>query len=172
MSLMPIRRVLVIDADFDHLLRLFETLKLLGIPEIEASDSIEAGSQRALSTQFDLVIAHWEPGAGSMSALFSNGPLLLLIPSEAQARSPGFSLALRWADADLALPKPFTRSALFKTLNDLVAGPAGRRLKIVELPKPRAIRLVQPPQSPHWLPRDPARLEPARFTEETAAPQA
>ncbi len=151
MSLLPIRRALVVDSDFAHLQFVSETLKLLGVPDVETCRALGAAARRCQEAEFDLIIAAWEPGAGSMKALFGRGPLLLATPNGPQARRPGAALAQAGAGADGVLPKPFTRWTLLKTLKDLVAGPAGRRLKVVELPQRGTVRPARHPQRPDWL---------------------
>ncbi|MFZ9500788.1 MAG: hypothetical protein ACO27F_04390 [Beijerinckiaceae bacterium] len=131
MLLLPLRRVIVADADPIRQLYVAETLKLLGAAQVETFADAEAAARRAASEPCDLVMAAWD-GAGALPADFrAHGALVVAMgPSSLRGRE---GQAAARCGADLALAGPFLRSGLFAALDALIAGQAGRRLKVVDL---------------------------------------
>lgn len=138
MSLLPIGRAIVADSELNHLLYVSETLKLLGVPEVETYNDVATAGRRAGAASFDLALIASDGEASSFKAacvhaeLKVSGALVVaMVPAAVLQANSGLAQSL---GVDLAIAAPFTRSSLYSQLAALLEGEAGRRLKIVELP--------------------------------------
>ena len=131
MLLLPLRRVIVADADPIRQLYVAETLKLLGAAQVETFADVAAAARRAASEPFDLVMVAWD-GESALPADFRAQGALVVAMGPSSLRGREGQAAAR-CGADLALAGPFLRSGLFSALDALLAGQAGRRLKVVDL---------------------------------------
>lgn len=136
MSLLPIGRALVADSELHHLLYVSETLKLLGVPEVETYSDAATAGRRALAASFDLALVACNGQAPIPADLKASGALVVVMaPAGVLRAMPHLAQSL---GVDLVIAAPFTRSSLYRQLALLLEGAAGRRLKVVELPRSRS----------------------------------
>lgn len=150
MSLLPIGRAVVADSELHHLLYVSETLKLLGVPEVETYAELATAGRRASAAVFDLAIVACNGEAAIPAELKASGALVVaMVPAGVLRALPQLAQRL---GVDLVIAAPFTRSSLYSQLASLLEGAAGRRLKVVELPaRTRAPVTASPPadSKPH-----------------------
>ncbi len=132
MSLLPIGRALVADTELHHLLYVSETLKLLGVPDVETYNDPATAGRRAAAAHFDLAIVACNGEAPMPAQLAASGALVVAMAPAAVLRA--FPFLAQSLGVDLVIAAPFTRSGLYAELAALLDGAAGRRLKVVELP--------------------------------------
>jgi hypothetical protein len=132
MSLLPIGRALVADTELHHLLYVSETLKLLGVPDVETYNDPATAGRRAGAAKFDLAIVACNGDAPIPAQLAASGALVVAMAPAAVLRA--FPFLAQSLGVDLVIAAPFTRSGLYAQLATLLEGAAGRRLKVVELP--------------------------------------
>lgn len=144
MSLLPIGRAVVVDSELHHLLYVSETLKLLGVPEVETYAELATAGRRASAAAFDLAIVACNGEAAIPTELKASGALVAaMAPADLLHAFPSLAQSL---GVDLVIAAPFTRSCLYSQLASLLEGAAGRRLKVVELPpRTRAPVTALPP---------------------------
>jgi hypothetical protein len=141
MSLLPIGRALVADSELHHLLYVSETLKLLGVPDVETYNDLATAGRRAGATSFDLALVACNGDAPIPAELAASGALVVVMAPAAVLRA--FPFLAQSLGVDLVIAAPFTRSGLYSQLAALLEGAAGRRLKVVELPaRARAVTPV------------------------------
>jgi hypothetical protein len=124
MSLLPIGRAVVADSELHHLLYVSETLKLLGVPEVESYAELATAG-------FDLAIVACNGEATIPAELKASGALVVAMAPAGVLRA--FPQLARSLGVDLVIAAPFTRSGLYSQLASLLESAAGRRLKVVEL---------------------------------------
>ena len=132
MSLLPIGRALVADTELHHLLYVSETLKLLGVPDVETYNDPATAGRRAGAASFDLALVACNGEAPIPAELAASGALVVAMAPAAVLRA--FPFLAQSLGVDLVIAAPFTRSGLYAQLASLLEGAAGRRLKVVELP--------------------------------------
>jgi DNA-binding response OmpR family regulator len=135
MSLLPIQRALVMEADSSTRLFITESLKTFGITDVEDYASEYLALRRFIRGGFDLAIFDLRVWSSPVAA---GGPTLVVATSPVCVPDdPGVVLRTQRQGADTLLEKPFNKWLLFGRLEALLAAPTGRRLKIVELPTNR-----------------------------------
>ena len=144
MSLLPIGRAVVADSELHHLLYVSETLKLLGVPDVESYAELATAGRRASAAAFDLAIVACNGEATIPAELKASGALVVAMAPAGVLRA--FPQLARSLGVDLVIAAPFTRSGLYSQLASLLESAAGRRLKVVELPiRARAPVTAAPP---------------------------
>lgn len=134
-SFLPIRRALVLEQDSSTRLFIKESLKTFGIPEVEDYVTETLSLKRFHRGGFDLAIFDLRVWSSPVAA---RGPTLVVATYPiSPACNSALTLRAQRQGADSILEKPFTKWLLLRRLEALLATPAGRRLKIVELPTRR-----------------------------------
>lgn len=134
MSLLPIQRALVMEADSSTRLFITESLKTFGIPHVEDYATETLSLSRFLRGGFDLAIFELQIWSSPVAA---GGPTLVVATDPSARDDLRVIRKAQGQGADTLLGKPFTKWLLLHRLEALLATPAGRRLKIVELPTSR-----------------------------------
>lgn len=130
MSLLPIQRALVMEADSSTRLFITESLKTFGIPHVEDYVTETLCLNRFLRGGFDLAIFD----LGVWSSPVARGASTLVVATyPSVADDFRVMMKAQRQGADTFLKKPFGKWLLLRRLETLLATPAGRRLKIVEL---------------------------------------
>ncbi|MDP2359053.1 MAG: hypothetical protein Q8M31_23750 [Beijerinckiaceae bacterium] len=134
MSLLPIQRALVMDTDSSTRLFITESLKTFGIPHVEDYATETLSLTRFLRGGFDLAIFDLRIWS---SPVAPGGPTVVVATNPSAPNDFGVILKAQRQGADTLLEKPFTKWLLLHRLEALLATPAAKRLKLVELPTSR-----------------------------------
>lgn len=135
MSLLPIRRAIVVDREASNLLFAAEALKVLGVLDVETFQGAAVALKRLSETSFDLAFVDLQtlqiPASTRREAT-----IYVAMHPKLPGSDPWMYMKTLGDGADALIEKPFTKGMLLRKLEEVLAGPAGRRLKVVVLRPP------------------------------------